>query len=1169
MPKLKDQLCIAENMLKSLLKESSNYITILRGANLSVSQLSSLNLLEERLGKTVSQSLYGIQLSLNYMKRISEASNMVVRDFPLMDLPQQEVNSDYDIDSLINDLDNIAGGSTKLQKTGSSSERISNSGPRVRSGSNVSTGSHSRGSSSGSEEIYQIHAKVMSRNRGASINSESSNSTTTDSIVGIKQGSTTSSQPKKPLRISWGESANNSTAPVSSKTSKTLPGNGTNGATGGTSSRNSSGGLNIKIRLNKDSGVGKRSSESTPRSSSTSTTNTPRGESVVLDNLIMEILNDNSNLRGVKPNTNLKISVAPQAPKITTPRSMTTTAGTASADQSELNSDNYQSVNPSIQVNGVNNVSPKVEQKTIKNTSLKLPEKQHEEDDHRTTPTLSPGRNQPKRKLTKSLSLLSMNEAPNIYYKNSNGIGNQFHHSHDGVMSRLSLRNIDLSKIVELSPLRDKPKSNESSPTSNPHSPSNNTEDDEDVILKPFVGTPSIFNKINNNDRTPQHVQHVPTFSLSSSTPQVDRSKQNTTAAKKLKKIGSALFKDKLIFTPNKKVTHTKQGGGGSGGSGSGGDDENGKSVNFGDNPNTPGERTKNLPRSFSSPSSSVQKVTRPNNNNASSGTTTSTPSRPKNQVNVDKFPPIIVKKIYQGLRVDEPFEKVYNDEDDMLKTFHRDGIENKLALDYRNKENYNFLVKESETEHSFITVMGEAYIKSSTDLSIHKAVKTAKRGNEELNLTVDPPSSSSPSLTDRLEDSITLLNPGKQILYINDQDCTRELSEFEAKYPQKREAIKLGVIYCKPGQLHPKEMFTNNEESCSSYFWDFMNSMGGKIELSTWKKYRGDMGTEEGQTYYYHWNEEVEVIYHVAPIMGVEGHRRLIGNDVAVIFFQDEGEFDPTFVDELGTVPQIYAVVQPYGEKKDTYHMAFMSKLNIKPFGPDAPFTALSPRIAKELLLTKLYNGLTMTTFCPPLNRLFYVPRGEVLESMATRLRCETRKERRAREKQMPSITNSTSLTQSLVAKVHLFTNDEDPNVSKIYKQDCQISITKTSIDFIDLKSGQKIHTWKLSQLLKWTFFDAKKVFKLEFGSQKKDIIVFKSSEPKKIENFLSEVLQGSTSFSNVSVSSSSSLSNNSNPSITANANTNANVTLTTNSANKQPTNAASTKVTFDISHN
>jgi hypothetical protein len=45
---------------------------------------------------------------------------------------------------------------------------------------------------------------------------------------------------------------------------------------------------------------------------------------------------------------------------------------------------------------------------------------------------------------------------------------------------------------------------------------------------------------------------------------------------------------------------------------------------------------------------------------------------------------------------------------------------------------------------------------------------------------------------------------------------------------------------------------------------------------------------------------------------MSTEQHRRLIGNDVAVIFFQEETAFEAN-IDAVGSVPQIFAVVQPH----------------------------------------------------------------------------------------------------------------------------------------------------------------------------------------------------------------------------------------------------------------
>lgn len=47
---------------------------------------------------------------------------------------------------------------------------------------------------------------------------------------------------------------------------------------------------------------------------------------------------------------------------------------------------------------------------------------------------------------------------------------------------------------------------------------------------------------------------------------------------------------------------------------------------------------------------------------------------------------------------------------------------------------------------------------------------------------------------------------------------------------------------------------------------------------------------------------------------MNSEQHRRLIGNDVVFVIFHDSDQmFDPNPLDTLGTVPHIFAVVQPY----------------------------------------------------------------------------------------------------------------------------------------------------------------------------------------------------------------------------------------------------------------
>ena len=56
-------------------------------------------------------------------------------------------------------------------------------------------------------------------------------------------------------------------------------------------------------------------------------------------------------------------------------------------------------------------------------------------------------------------------------------------------------------------------------------------------------------------------------------------------------------------------------------------------------------------------------------------------------------------------------------------------------------------------------------------------------------------------------------------------------------------------------------------------------------------------------------------VMFHVSVMTNAEQHRRLIGNDIAVIVFHEDSKLDPTHLNELGTVPQVFAVVHPIGK--------------------------------------------------------------------------------------------------------------------------------------------------------------------------------------------------------------------------------------------------------------
>jgi len=185
---------------------------------------------------------------------------------------------------------------------------------------------------------------------------------------------------------------------------------------------------------------------------------------------------------------------------------------------------------------------------------------------------------------------------------------------------------------------------------------------------------------------------------------------------------------------------------------------------------------------------------------------------------------------------------------------------------------------------------------------------------------------------------------------------------------------MKIGIIYCKNGQIYPQDMLLNRE--LTTQFKNFLSLMGKIIEVDD---PRNDVGS--GETYYTFWNE-LDVIYHVAPMMDSEAQRRLIGNDFVILFFIESGSFNPSYLSQLGTVQQIYGVIRPTNDG-NKYQAAFLNTRNIKEYSPHLPNIPIDNTEIQNILLTKCYNGISMTYTCSPMNRLFYTPRGVTLEEL------------------------------------------------------------------------------------------------------------------------------------------------------------------------------------------
>jgi len=187
---------------------------------------------------------------------------------------------------------------------------------------------------------------------------------------------------------------------------------------------------------------------------------------------------------------------------------------------------------------------------------------------------------------------------------------------------------------------------------------------------------------------------------------------------------------------------------------------------------------------------------------------------------------------------------------------------------------------------------------------------------------------------------------------------------------------VQIGVIYCNQGQRDPLKMFKNKP---SEEFDRFLDDMGVDkeklktgISSSSWKF--------------------LKVTWHLSPYETKEQHRRLIGNDLVLIFFLEAGSkrFDVINCDKLGVFPQIFIVVQAYKDNK--YRVGTFYRKSLDVFDPPVPTNYIfDENEIQDYLMVKIYNGLMTTLYCPPMSKLFIEPRNTAIKELAQK--CKEKK--------------------------------------------------------------------------------------------------------------------------------------------------------------------------------
>ena len=200
---------------------------------------------------------------------------------------------------------------------------------------------------------------------------------------------------------------------------------------------------------------------------------------------------------------------------------------------------------------------------------------------------------------------------------------------------------------------------------------------------------------------------------------------------------------------------------------------------------------------------------------------------------------------------------------------------------------------------------------------------------------------------------------------------CMKSLLNFESM--NIVETYKIGAMRWIDGQSE-NEAFAN---PLSDDFVSFMSWIADRIELKDFSGFRGGLNVREGNitgTHSYYTKieqENIEIMFHVAGELPYSEsdpqcleRKRHLGNDVVmVIFWEGDGEFDPSLV--KSQFNHVFIVVSIDGSSireldKMRYRISVTSKSDVPRWEPFLPYPPVFDKsdVLRTWLLYKMING-------------------------------------------------------------------------------------------------------------------------------------------------------------------------------------------------------------------
>lgn len=297
---------------------------------------------------------------------------------------------------------------------------------------------------------------------------------------------------------------------------------------------------------------------------------------------------------------------------------------------------------------------------------------------------------------------------------------------------------------------------------------------------------------------------------------------------------------------------------------------------------------------------------------------------------------------------------------------------------------------------------------------------------------------------------------------------------------------FKVGIMYCQAGQSSEEDMY-NNEEAGPA-FLEFLDTIGQRVRLKGFDKYRAGLDNKTDSTGLYSVfakYQDCEIMFHVSTLLPFTANnrqqllrKRHIGNDIVTIVFQEPGAQPFTPKSIRSQFQHVFIVVRAVNPCTDNtqYSVAVSRSKEVPVFGPPIHQGATFPKgkAFADFLLAKVINAEIAAHRSEKFSTMATRTRQEYLKDLATNyvtstlvetsqkfsmLSFSSKKKERARPRFQADATQRGAICWQVVL--------EDSGLSQLV--DCFLGISTDSLVLIEESSREIVMVTPCKSILGW----------------------------------------------------------------------------------------------------